>query len=146
MEIILKVGCCCHESRPKRKAHFDFRIGAPQPKTQEKKMLEIDLTTEQKVQVTLKPVTATGKPAKLDGVPTWTVVSGGGSGQNVVAAEDGLSAFLISNDEPGDIDVQVEADADLGEGVETLTDIIRLHVAGAKAENLGLVAGTPEPK
>lgn len=109
-------------------------------------MLEIDLTNEQQVKVTLAPKTATGKPAKLDGVPAWSVVSGAGPAQNLIVAEDGLSAELVSNDDPGDIDFLVEADADLGTGVQTISDIIRLHVAGANAESLGLVAGTPEAK
>ena len=109
-------------------------------------MLEINLTNEQKVKVTLKPVTESGKPAQLDAAPVWSIISGAGSGQNLEVAEDGLSAFLISNDEPGDIDFLVEADADLGEGVETISDIVRVHVLGANAKALGLVAETPVQK
>lgn len=109
-------------------------------------MLEISLTNEQKVKVTLTPVTATGKPAPVDGVPTWEVISGAGPGQNLEVAEDGMSAYLISNDTPGDIEFLVKADADIGEGMEEISDIIKLHVAGAKATSLGLVAGDPEPK
>lgn len=106
-------------------------------------MLEITITDEQKVNVTLNPVTGTGKPAKVDGVPTWEVVTGN---SQVTAAEDGLSASLVSADDPGDTDFLVKADADLGEGVTEISDIIRLHVTNAMAENLGLAAGTPEPK
>jgi hypothetical protein len=42
--------------------------------------------------------------------------------------------------------IVIEADADLGEGVETISDAIRLTVEGAKAQSLGLSVGTPEPK
>lgn len=104
---------------------------------------EITITNEQKVTATLTPKTDTGKPAKLDGVPTWTVASGD-STLNVAA--DGMSAELISSDTPGDTTVLVEADADLGEGVETISDTILLHVAGARAANLGISVSDPVPK
>lgn len=106
-------------------------------------MVDITITNEQKVQATLNPVTATGKPAQLDGKPTWSVVSGDST---LDVAADGLSAFLISSDTPGDTVVLVEADADLGAGVETINDTIQLHVAGARAANLGLTVGTPVAK
>lgn len=105
--------------------------------------LEIKITNEQMVDVTITPRTDTGKPAKLDGSPAWTVISGN---SQVVVAEDGLSANLISSDEPGDTIVSVKADADLGEGVEEIADTITLSVIGATAKNLGLAAGTPVAK
>jgi len=40
----------------------------------------------------------------------------------------------------------VDADADLGQGVEDVADTITLHVEGAKAVNLGLLAGPAVPK
>jgi hypothetical protein len=106
-------------------------------------MLEVNLTNEEKVNVTLHPVTSTGKPATVDGVPTWAVVAGTGTTE---PASDGMSCFIISSDAPGDTDVQVEADADLGAGVTTITDLVRAHVAGAQAEALGVTADTPVPK
>src|SRR5262245_28838673 len=106
-------------------------------------MLEISITNEEKVKVTLTPVTATGKPAKVDGVPSWEVVTGNST---VEPAEDGMSADLISSDDPGDTDFLVKADADLGEGVTEISDIVRLAVAGAQAANLGLTADAPVPK
>lgn len=106
-------------------------------------MLDISITNEQKVNVTLKPVTATGKPATLDGAPTWTVASGDST---IEIATDGMSAELISSDTPGETMFVVEADADLGSGVVTINDSIKLTVSGAMAVNLGLSVGTPEPK
>lgn len=106
-------------------------------------MLELSITNEQKVQVTLTPVTATGKPAPVDGVPTWVVASGDAT---VDVAADGLSAFLISGDNPGQSSIVVSADADLGAGVETISDSITLTVEGAKAISLGLTASAPVAK
>jgi hypothetical protein len=130
------------QPKPRRR-NLSWRVGIAKPKTSQSSMLEITLTNEQKVTVTLSPVTESGRPAKLDGAPSWSVTSGEGQ---VLPAEDGLSAVLVSSDNPGDTEIMVQADADLGAGVETISDVIRLHVEGARASHLGLVAGNPEPK
>lgn len=106
-------------------------------------MLDLTITNEQKIPVALSPVTETGRPAKLDGKPEWSILSGNST---LEVASDGLSAFLVSADDPGDTDFLVKADADLGSGVTEVSDVIRLHVAGAQAKNLGLTAGTAVPK
>lgn len=127
----------------KPKAHFDFEVGPVTLKERQHMPLAISITNEQKVTVTLKPVTNAGKPASLDGAPTWTVVSGDST---VAPATDGLSASLVSSDTPGDTTFLVEADADIGAGVQNIQDTITLTVIGAQAANLGLAAGTPELK
>lgn len=134
----------------KETAYFEFKIGKAQwkdnPHNQEKekqKMVEITITNEQKIKVTLKPVTMGGKPAVLDGIPKWEVINGAST---IVPSADGLSCELISSDAPGDSVFAVSADADLGSGVQTIADSITLHVQGAQAANLGLVVGTAEPK
>ena len=129
------------DSKPK--VHFDFEVGPATLKERRQMPLAISISNEQKVTVTVTPKTNAGKPAKLDGAPTWTVVSGDST---VVPATDGLSASLVSADNPGDTTYLVEADADLGEGVETIQDTITLTVIGANAANLGLSAGQPELK
>ncbi len=129
----------------KRTVRFDFEVGPvvnKQPKETDT-MLEINLTNEQKVTVTLHPVTGTGRPAAVDGVPEWSVVSGNGT---VTPAADGMSADLISSDDPGDTIYMVSADVDLGSGITIISDTITLHVSHANAENLGMTAGDPQPK
>jgi hypothetical protein len=122
---------------------FEYSVGPIKNKQRRSSMLEITITNEQQVNVVLHPVTAAGRPTTVDGVPTWTVQSGDST---AVPSSDGLSADLISSDTPGDTEFLVEADADLGEGVIPISDIIRLSVAHANAANLGLVAGDPTPK
>lgn len=129
--------------KPHGKTKLNFSFGLPQLKQKVLTMIEVTISNEQQVLVTLKPVTATGKPAKLDGKPSWTVAAGS-STLNV--AEDGLSAMLISSNDPGTSEILVKADADLGEGVEEVSDTISLVVTGANAKSLGLVVGTPEAK
>ncbi len=132
-----------HPPKKKDVIVFNYKIGIAKSKKGSDTMLDLTITNEQKISISVKPVTATGKPAALDGAPTWTVQSGDSA---VSVAADGLSASLISADTPGDTTYLVEADADLGSGVETISDTITLHVLGANASNLGLVAGTAEPK
>jgi hypothetical protein len=130
---------------PKRKKRvlFGWQVGQPLSKPSKRMPLDLTITNEQKVQVTLNPTTDTGKPAKLDGIPEWSVISGGST---LDVAADGKSAFLVSADDPGDTEFLVAGDADLGEGKEEISDVIRLHVAGANAKNLGLAASAPVPK
>ncbi len=131
-------------SRPPR-VRFHWAVGLVQTKpSKENNMpLEIKITNEQQIKVTLTPKTDTGKPAKLDGKPTWEIVSGNST---ATVSDDGLSAVLVSSDDPGDTEFLVKADADLGDGVEEISDVVKLSVVGATAKNLGLTAGTPEAK
>lgn len=138
--IILDDFCCC---KPRRShGHFEFAFRPVQPKTNNMP-LDITLTNEQQVTVTLKPVTATGKVATLDGVPEWSVVSGQAT---VIPAANGLSAVVRSSDDPGTSQLLVTADADLGAGVVEISDTIQVTVEGARASALGLTVGTPSPK
>ena len=80
----------------------------------------------------------------MDGPLTITVKSGDGSFTQDAA--DATSFYAVSGEAPGDTEYQVDGDADLGEGVTTITDLVTLTVTSAQAANFGLVAGTPEPK
>lgn len=107
-------------------------------------MLELTITNEQKVLVHVAPRTAAGSPALLDG-PVRVEVQAGAS--TVELVEGDLSSFwLTSSDAPGDTTFVVSGDADLGEGITLIQDIVLLHVAGALAESLGLTAEAPVPK
>jgi len=103
----------------------------------------ITITNEEKVSVTLAPTTAAGNAATLDGAPLWAVVAGDAT---IEVAEDGLSCVLISGEAAINSQIEVTADADLGEGIVALVDTIDLAVVSAEASALGLVAGDPELK
>lgn len=121
---------------------LDFNVGPVEAKVRRHEMLELNITNEQKIPVTVNPVTATGRPAQLDGPIVVTVQSGDGTVETV----DDRTFKAVSGDNPGDTVYLVSADADLGAGVVTVSDIVTLHVAGALAESLGLTAGAVEPK
>lgn len=120
-----------------------FQFGLPELKERNDMPAETTITNEQKVSVTLNITTDSGKPAKVDGAPAWVVLTGNST---VTVADDGLSAVVVSADDPGDTSVLVKADANLGEGIEEISDTFTVHVVGATAKNLGLTIGTPEPK
>jgi len=129
-----------------KRPRFDWTIGPVETKVQKKeKNMIVKITNEQQVRVTLNPKTDAGRPAKIDpnSKPTWEKIDGEA---DVQAAEDGLSVLLVSADNPGTTQILVKADADIGEGVEEISEVIELQVAGASAKNLGLSVGTPELK
>lgn len=104
--------------------------------------LEITMTTEQKVLLTAKPMTAGKKPATVDGPVSFAVQSG----ECLIEPVDDMSAFIVSGNAPGDSTVLVSADADIGAGTEEIMDTVLVHVGHANAASLGLEAGTPEQK
>jgi len=107
-------------------------------------MLEITCSNEEKVQVTAKPTTASGKPAAFDDVIRVTVQSGDGTFEQDPATPNAF--FAVSGDAPGTTVYLVEGDADLGDGVTLIQDTVTLTVTGANAANFGLVAAAPVAK
>jgi len=107
-------------------------------------MISVTLNNEQQVRVTLAPQTTKGKLVEVDEPPVWSVLSGGVTVEDVAA--DGLSATVRSGENPEVSQVLITADADVGEGVVTITETLQVTVNGALAANLGVSVGTPEDK
>lgn len=103
---------------------------------------EASVTNEEKVLVTVNPVTSHGRPAALDGPITVEVQSGSGTFE----LQDDKSFYAISSDDPGDTVYVIHGDADLGSGIVDVSDVVVLHVAGANASNLGITVGAPVEK
>lgn len=105
--------------------------------------LNIALTTEEKILVTLNPLTVAGNPATVDGEPVWTVSEGDATLDILPGA---LSAYVVSGSAGASL-VTVTADADLDAGeLRELSDVIAVTVVAAEAASFGFNAGTPEPK
>lgn len=99
------------------------------------------LTTEEKVMVSIDPRTPAGNPARVDGVPMWTVSDPAVC--SVAPAPDGMSAEVVSMG-LGSALVTVEFDADLDEDeVRTLTGGLDITVVEPEAINFTINAGTP---
>jgi len=104
-------------------------------------MLQITSTNEEKVLVTLEPLTAAGNPASVEGV-VLTVTAGDATVEEV---EPNVSYYIVSG-EGGLSAITITADVDLGTEVNEITDEIEYFVVAAQASSLGLSSGTPEPK
>lgn len=96
------------------------------------------LSNEEKVSVTINPQTAAGNPAQIDGDFSLEVIEGD---VTLETAEDGTK-YIVSGAE-GNSKVRISADADLGEGVQTIEDVVDIIVVPAGASNLGVGFGTP---
>jgi len=107
-------------------------------------MLNIACTNEEQVPVTAAPMTATGRPAQVDGPLRVPVQAGDGTFLQDPAAP--LVFKAVSGDVPGETTYLVEADADLGAGTVLIQDTVVLAVGGAMAASFGLVSGAAEPK
>ena len=106
--------------------------------------LNVACTNDEKATVTASPKSAGGRPANVDGALRITVQSGDGTFEQDAAAP--LVFKAVSGDAPGDTVYLVEADADLGEGIQLIQDLVTLTVTSATAASFGLTAGAVEPK
>lgn len=102
------------------------------------------LTDTQKCAMTIRPRTAAGNPAQVDGTPVWT-----SSNEQVLTlsiSEDGMSAIAMTTGQLGTAQIQVQADADLGQGVRTITGVADFEVRAGEAVSLGIEVGEPTEK
>lgn len=100
------------------------------------------LTDIQKCSLLIQPVDAKGNPAPVDGAPTWSVADP--TILSVTPAADGLTAVIVAIGPLGTTQVNVQADADLGSGVTTITGLLDVQVTASIATGLTISAGTPE--
>lgn len=126
----------------RRAAHFGWSVRI-EPKKGSHMPLEITSTTEEQARIGVTPLSAAGKPAKIQpGSLAVTVQSGPGT---ALVVNDG-EILSVSGTDPGDTVLVVSADADLGDGVVEVADIVTHKVSGALAANLGLGLIAVEPK
>lgn len=83
-------------------------------------------------------------PAKVDGLPSWAVTDE--SLASLTVSEDGMSAMLLPLGPVGSFQVQVKADADLGEGVKEILGSLDVELAAGEAVSVEIAAGAPEPQ
>jgi hypothetical protein len=98
------------------------------------------------VEVTVSFQDAKGKPATVDGAPTWAA-SDSSVIDTITPAADGMSAVLHITDTPGASNLTVSADVDLGEGVTSKDFVDSVSVIPAEAESATFSFGavTPDP-
>lgn len=93
--------------------------------------MDVQSTTEEKVAIRINPTTSTGKPATIDGLATLSILTGGATAvaatqdeidADTTAGKPGLVGYLVSEDASGISTWGISADADLGEGIDTISD------------------------
>jgi len=104
-------------------------------------MAKLILQDTQKCALAIQPVDVKGRPARVDGVPQWAASDPAVATLEV--AEDGLSATVVAL-VPGACQINVTADADLGEGVRSISGALDLQVDPSEAVALAISAGAPE--
>lgn len=102
------------------------------------------LTDLQKVTLSIAPVDALGQPAVVEGVPVWA--SSAPEICTVTPSADGLTAVVLTVGPLGTAQISVSADADLTEGVTTISGVLDVQVTASQAVSLAISAGVPEAK
>lgn len=99
------------------------------------------LKDTQKVPVTVGFLDGKGNPAKVDGVPAWSVSDA--TILSVTPAADGMSATVMAIGPLGTSQVSCTGDADLGEGVRPVAATLDVEVQAGEAVSAGINAGAP---
>lgn len=102
------------------------------------------LKVTDKLPVSLAIVDAAGNPAVVDGIPQYEVTDKDAATLEV--AEDGMSVVVVPTGKIAKFDLQVKADADLGDGVKELLGTLEIETLSGEAVSMSLTAGTPLPK
>lgn len=122
-----------------------FRIFTGKPKGRVPQMEK--LSNENYYPVAVAYVTPSGRPARVDGLPTWETSDPAIFEVRNIGA-DGLTAELWPTDAAdGVAELTITADVDLGEGVQPLPLLVGIEArpAQAAAANFTVGAGVPKP-
>jgi hypothetical protein len=103
------------------------------------------ITSEEKVLMTVTPLTLAGNPATVDGDVQYEVTSGDATVE-VVPDTNGTQAYLVSGSPDTLSTIRYYADGDLSEEVAMVEDTVTLTVTQPGVSSLGVTFGTPEPK
>lgn len=105
-----------------------------------KKEITMGLTiaADKKRTLSISPVDAKGRPAKVDGIPVWEVNPTGGV--TLFPTTDGMSCDIVWIDARQQV-VTVKADADMGAGVKTITGSLDVETLAAEAVGFSINAG-----
>jgi hypothetical protein len=107
--------------------------------------VQVTLSAADEIHVSInQPIDKYGNPAPIDGEITWSSNNAALEVRDDPDVEGGK--ILYPTGQTGSFRVNVSADADLGEGVEEITDYIDVLVVAGKATGFGFNMGTPHPK
>jgi hypothetical protein len=105
-------------------------------------IMAFQLPIDKKVTVSISPVDAKGNPAKVEGAPVWAFSDP--TQCEVVPSADGMSAVLSPLGPLGTGQLNVTADADLGEGVKPISGLLEVETIGGEAVGFTINTGALE--
>lgn len=105
--------------------------------------MAVTLTTAQQVRGTVQPVDRQGKPASVE-TGSVSYVSSNPDVCTVDEDPDDETKFTVVAHAPGVAQISVIADADLGEGVTTISTFAAVEVLPEGAVGFGIQFGPPE--
>lgn len=105
------------------------------------KVEQMNLKIDQSLPLSIQIKDAGGNAAQVDGAPAWSLTNPAMG--ELTVAEDGMSASLVPAGLLGAFKVQVSADADLGEGVETILGELDIVTIAGTAVLVEIGAGEP---
>jgi hypothetical protein len=106
-------------------------------------MQEFTLKTTEQVRLVANPTKTDGSPSAID--PNTQMSATLVTGDGATAPGNSASEVIVAANTVGDHTFNVDADADLGAGVVTISEVVVLHVLEELAANLGLSGGV-EPR
>lgn len=132
--------------------HFRVRIGpamddSDKPRTLEVRKVEVlmfTLRSNEKVPLSIQPVDAKGNPAPIDGKAQW--ISSDETIVKLQIADDGLTCVAIAAERLGNARITVNADADLGDGIKTISGTFDIEVKAGEAVALNINSGEAVPQ
>ena len=105
--------------------------------------MSLILTDSQQATLTIQPVDKAGNAAAVEDV-AWTTSDD--TVLTVTPSEDGLTAVVAITGKLGVAQVNVTADAQIGEGAVEITGVLDVEVKAGQAVALSIAAGAPEEK
>jgi hypothetical protein len=99
------------------------------------------LADTKKVSASVSFVDAKGNAASVQGEPAWS--SSDETIATVTADAGGMSATIVAVGPLGMAQISVSADADLGDGVQTVTGLADIEVQASQAVAASLTLGEP---
>lgn len=107
------------------------------------KVDKMNMKATQTLQLAIAIKDAQGNPALVDGAPVWSVTDQ--TLGAVIAAADGMSAVFTPAGPLGSCAVQVNADADLGAGVNTLVGELAIDIVAGEASTIAISGVAVDP-
>lgn len=109
---------------------------------EQKEVTQMQLKVSKVLAISFAAKDAKGNLAAVDGKPSWALTDD--SKGSLAVADDGMSAVFSPAGPAGSVKVQASADADMGEGVQTIQGELQLDLIAGDAVTIELSAGEPQ--